>query len=97
MNSALESALEELPQQVADALLEWRKATLSRERLEAITYLNFKSEFPDMTATEIKAKVNSSQERYDAVLKEVTFESIYKAKEETLLAKKKEASLRSAF
>lgn len=97
MNSSLEEALEKLPEEVARALLNFRKATLDRERLEANLYLTFKSQGPDLTATEIKAKVNASQERYEAVLAEIAFESVYTAKEQTLMAKKKEASLRTAF
>jgi hypothetical protein len=97
MNSALEQALDKLPQEVSDALLQWRKATLDRERVESRIYSRLKMEDPSRTATEMKHLLNADQERYEAVLQEITFESVYKLKEESLMAKKKEASLRTAF
>jgi hypothetical protein len=96
-NVDIEASLQELPDVVAKCLLNWRKATLDRERLEATLYLNFKAEWENLTATELKAKVNASQERYEACLSEVSMESIYQAKNETLLSMKKLAGLRTAF
>lgn len=97
MNSDLENALEILPEQVSRALLNWRKATLDREKLEGLLYIRLKAENADRTATELKALINSDQGRYEAVLAEISFESVFKLKEESLMAKKKEASLRTAF
>lgn len=96
-NSQIEETLERSPDEVAKALFEWRRATLDRESLEARLYLRFKAQNPDITATELKARVNESDERYQAVLQEITLESTYNAKQETLLAAKKIASLRTAF
>jgi len=95
-NESLEKQLEELPDIVAKSLLNWRKSTLDRERAEANLYMQFKSE-GDRTATEIRALINRSQERYEACLAEISFESVYNAKLETLMAAKKLASLRTAF
>lgn len=96
-NIQLEEALEKLPEIVSQCLLNWRKATLDRERIEATLYLVFRGDNPERTATELKALINKSDERYEAVLAEISFESIYNAKNETLLAAKKLASLRTAF
>lgn len=97
ISSVLERQLEELPQQVANALLQWRTATLQREKLEAKLYLEFKAKDPESTATTLKAMINGSDERYQAVLIEASFESAYTAKYETLLAAKHLARLREAF
>lgn len=96
-NVDLEKALAEGPDLVAKALLDWRKATLDRERVEATLYGRFKAEDSERSATEIKYLIHNSQERYQAVLMEISCESVYNAKNETLLAAKKLASLRTAF
>lgn len=96
-NQHLEEQLETLPEIVGQALLQWRKSTLDRERLEASLYLKFKVEYPNSTATEIRAMVNANDERYSAVLTEASFESQYTIKLETLMAAKKLSSLRTAF
>lgn len=95
-NSDIEAVLESGPEETAQALLNWRKSTLEREKIEAELYIEFKSG-GDRTATEIRALINKSQRRYEAVLEEITFESVYNAKNETLLSAKKLASLRTAF
>jgi hypothetical protein len=96
-NAGIEKTLEDFPDIVAQALLRWRKSTLDREKVEAMLYLKFKAESGDRTATELRALINNSDERYEAVLQEISFESVYNAKNETLLAAKKLASLRTAF
>jgi hypothetical protein len=95
--SDLEEALETLPEVVAQCLLNWRKATLDREKTEASLYLQFKGLDAGKTATEIKAMIHESKERYEAVLSEISCESVYTAKYETLLAMKHKARLREAF
>lgn len=97
IQSDLEEGLSRLPAEVAQALLQWRKAQLDRERLEARISLRLRAEHPDATATEIKSLLHSTQERYDAVLQEATFESIYTAKYESLMALKKQCDFRTAF
>ena len=97
IQSDLEQALESLPEEVSKALLNWRKATLDREKLEASIYLQYKAENEKATATDLKHMVNKSNARYEHVLAEISFESVFKLKEETLMARKKEASLRTAF
>lgn len=96
-NADIQKSLEELPSEVSAFLLEWRKATLDREKTEALLYLKFRGENPDRTATEIKALVNSNDERYQVSLKEAQAEAQYTKVLETLLCAKKEASLRTAF
>jgi hypothetical protein len=93
----LEKQLTELPDLVAQCLLDWRTSTLERERIEAKLYLGIKAKYPDEKAADIKARLNESDERYRAVLLEITQESIYNAKLETLMAAKKLASLRTAY
>lgn len=96
-NDDLVEQLSNLPEIVSQCLLNWRKATLDRERVEAKLYLQFKAEGAEKTATELKAMINDSDERYQAVLTEISFESVYNAKNEGLLAAKKLASLRTAY
>lgn len=95
--SQLEEQLEKLPDIVADSLVVWREITLQREKMEALLYLSVKAQSPDDSATQIKAKINSSDERFQAVLKEIKAEGNYKRLEERLLCAKKLASLRTAF
>ena len=95
IQSDLETNLEKLPEQVSNALLEWRVATLDREKLEAILRLQYSVE--DRKATEVTALVHSNQERYDVVLNEAKAESHYTFLYEKLMAAKKEATMRGAF
>ncbi len=97
INSDLEKDLEELPERVATALLEWRMKTLERERTDALLYAQFKGQDKGFTATDIKAMINGDQSHYNAVLEEIKAESNYKRIDETLMGKKKLASLRTAF
>ncbi len=97
LNTDIEDALIQLPDQVADCLLQWRKATLDREKTEANLYLVHKAEHPEATSTEIKARINSSDARYNAFMLEAQRESEYNAKYETLMAFKKRADLRTAY
>lgn len=97
IHTDLEEALEKLPDEVAHALKQWREATLHRETVEAKLYLFFKGEDKERSAAEIRALVHQHSERYQAVLQEISFEATYKAREETLMAKKKEAALRTHY
>lgn len=96
-NLDIEKSLDELPDQVADALEKWRIATLEREKTEALLYAKYKGGIVPLTAPEIKALINSSGERYAAVLNEIKSEANYKRLEEGLMAMKKRASLRVAY
>ena len=96
-NMEVMEALEEGPDKVADALLEWRKASLIRERKEAMLYLQFKSAEGKRTAGEIEAMVDADDERYTLRLQEAMKESEYHRFLEKLLAAKKMADLRTAF
>lgn len=96
-NYDIEQALNELPDQVADALEKWRIATLDREKCEALLYAGIKGEDKGKTATEIRADINASQARYESVLEEIKAESNYQRLYEKLLAAKRKASLRTAF
>ena len=96
MKSDLESALENLPDQIADALTKWRKATLEREKIEGLLYARLKGE-DKRTGDEIKALIKSDPDRYAAVLVELTAESNYTRLYERLLSFKKLADHRTAF
>ena len=98
-NAQLEADLEKLPTEVGEALLEWRKQTLEREKQEALLYLKFKNDADGekRTVTEIEALVESSEERYNSRLIEALAEAAYHKKLETLLCAKKMADLRTAF
>jgi hypothetical protein len=96
-NDGIDDSLEALPDEVANKLLHWRKATLEREKTEAMLYLAAKVKNPDATANEIKSTVNSSDGRYAAVLVESMAECEYQRVLEKLMAAKKRASLRTAF
>ena len=96
-NIQIEHDLESLPDKVADLLLLWRKASLEREKAEALLYLKFKGEDKELTATEIRAMVHSDDGRYIAMMEEIKAESLYTRYYEKLLSAKKLSSLRTAF
>ena len=96
-NEDLESSLELLPDKVADVLLEWRKATLEREKTEALLFVEFKANEEEKSSTEIKALINSSPERYAKVMEEIKAEVEYNRWYEKLLSVKKRASLRTSY
>ena len=96
-NAGIEQSLDELPEQVADALQAWRLASLEREKLEALLYLKFKAGEGKRTSDEIKAMVRSDGERYAASLTELKAEVQYQRLYERLLSVKRLASLRTAF
>jgi predicted Zn-dependent peptidase len=90
----LEDTLDRLPDEIADALSEWRIATLEREKTEALLLLSYKAKNPERTAQEIKALVMADPGRYEVALKEATAEAEYTRLSEGLMAAKKKASLR---
>lgn len=96
-NAGVENDLETLPDEVATALLAWRRSTLEREKTEALIYLRLKGENPDRTVGELKALVDSHDVRYSVRLKEAEEESGYQRLYERLLAAKRLANLRTAF
>jgi len=97
LNAGLEHDLEELPEVVAKALLEWRKASLERDRKEAILYLSYKGSEEKRTVTEIEALVDANDDRYALKLAEAVAESEYTRVYEKLLSQKRLANLRTAF
>lgn len=96
-NDDIEKDLEELPVKVSEALLSWRKASLEREKVQALLYLQFKMSPNKQTENEIKARVESSDERYGIALKEAEAEANYNYLYERLLSVKKISGLRTAF
>lgn len=98
-NQQIESDLETLPDKSADALFEWRKATLDREKTEALLYLRFKAESigEKKTVSDIDAMVDADDGRYLVKLKEASAESEYERIYEKLLAAKKISDIRTAF
>jgi len=96
-NSDLETQLGELPDRVAQALLNWRKKTLDKERTEGLLFLRFKGEDKGRTSDEVKAMVRSNDERYQAVLEEIKAESEYQSLYEHLMAAKRLSGLRTAY
>jgi len=93
----LEMALENLPDLIADSLEKWRTATLDREKTEALLHARFKGEDPDRKANDIKCLINTSDERYQACLKEIKAEAEYQRRYEKLMGIKRLVSLRTAI
>lgn len=96
-NKSVEEDLETLPEKVSEQLVKWRTASLDREKCEALLYARFHGEDPSRTATAIKSLINSNEERYQIVLKEIQEEAHYNFLYEKLMSAKKIASLRTAF
>ena len=97
IQSDLEVELSSLPDLTSNALLEWRKATLNREKREALLYLEFRNTATGRTVKEIEAMVDSDGGRYDAKLAEAVAEAHYHKLYEKLMSSKKLADLRTAF
>lgn len=96
-NFDLEKALDEGPDLIADALEKWRVASLGREKIEALLYATVKGGSEKITATEIKARINSDPHRYEAVLVEIKAEANYTRLLERHLANKKRAGFRTTY
>lgn len=96
-NLDLEQALADGPDLIADALEKWRVASLEREKIEALLYASVKGGADKITASEIRARINSDPNRYDAVLAEIRAEANYTRLLERHLSNKRRASLRVAF
>lgn len=96
-NQDVEQGLNELPDQVAAALEAWKTKTLECEKCEALLYLEFRAINDGKTATDIKAMVNASEIRFQAVLSELQSEAAYTRLYEKLMSVKKLASLRTAY
>lgn len=97
LKSNIETILDNYPEAVAKAKAQWQKAGLDREKVEAGLFIRYRLENPQSTATEIKALINNSNDRYEAVLQEISFEMAYNALYETLMAAKVDAKLRTAY
>lgn len=98
-NAEIESAMETLPDIVADALYNFKTAIIDKERICAKTFLEFKARSvgEKITVAEIDAMVKSDVDCYKAALLEVERESAYVKWNEKLMAAKKLASMRTAF
>lgn len=96
-NQDIEKTLTDGPDDVAEALKNWRLATLNREKAEALLYVRLKGEDKDRSATEIKALIHADSIRHDLMVKEILAESNYTLLYERLLGAKKIASIRTAY
>jgi len=96
-NAQTEKDLSEGPDLVADSLFKWRKATIEREKTDALLFLQFKADGEKRTGDEIKAMVRADGGHYKAALDEAIAESEYTRLLERLYSAKKAASLRTAF
>lgn len=93
----LDEILDKAPDQVADALEDWRMKTLQREKAEALLYLEFKAKETKLTADEVKSHVRSSQGYFDAKLAELKAEAKHQRLYERLLSAKHRARMRVAI
>ncbi len=96
-NLDIEEQLSTLPDRVAEALEQWRIASLDREKIEALLFASIKGQNTELSATEIKSRIHADLNRYESVLHEIKAESNYTRLYERLLSAKKRASLRTAF
>lgn len=96
-NYEIEQQLAEGPDQVANALIKWRMATLDREKAEALLYARLKGEDDNRTATEIKELIRADNGRYEMVVSEIKAEAEYNRYYEKLMSAKKISALRTAF
>lgn len=97
IQSTQEENISRLPEEVAQAKFQWRKATADKKKLYAEMFLKFKAEDKEQSATEIKERIHGTQAWYDAEMVEATFEKIFDAKYESLMLLKKEMSQRTAY
>lgn len=97
VSEGLEKDLETLPDEVSIALVNWRTATIDREMKEALLYLKYKNSEDKRTEGEVKALINSNNERYDIKLKEALAEAEYNKLYERLMSSKRLAALRTAY
>lgn len=100
-NAQVEEQLEELPDKVAEALLVWRKATIERETVEAILFVEKKKAALASGGPAgddyIKSLVRSDENRRAACECEAAAESIHCRLYERLLGAKRQAAVRAAF
>lgn len=95
-NAQLEADLETLPDEVSTVLMNWRIATLNRERVESLLHARLRAD-TTRTMADIKSSINGDPDRYEAVLNEIKAEAEHTRLLERLLCAKKLASLRTAF
>lgn len=97
----IQKQLDELPDKAANALLEWRRATICRETLESQLFLKFKKERISAGAAAgddyIKQMVRATQERQEVCNIEATAEACYYRLNERHLSNKKSAGIRTAY
>lgn len=93
----MEESLNQLPDLVADSLLEWRKATIDRQKILAVTYLKFRGELEKRTVSEIEAMVDKDDACYKAKLDEAVKEAEHTRLLERLYAVKRTLAARAAF
>lgn len=100
-NIQIEEALEKLPDEVADALLVWRRATIERETVEARLFVEKKRYAMSGGGPSgddfIKALVRCEDSRKIACECEAAGEAIWSRKYERLLGLKRASAIRTAF
>lgn len=95
--SRLISSLEDLPDQIHDALYAWRRATLDFKRVRGLCYLRHKFDAPKPTVSEIEALTDTDEDVYNAKLNEAVKEALYVKLYESLMSAKHLSNLRKAF
>ena len=96
----LEKQLHELPDQVADALLAWRRATIKRQHMEAYAFVRFKKEAISSRAPGddyVKSQIRSTDEWVKWMDEEAAAESNYVRLYEKHMSNKKTAGIRAAY
>jgi len=97
-NEGLEEKLQSLPDSISIALKTWRKATLDKKKLHAEKYMEFRvGSMGKRMVGEIEAMIDRDGDYYAACLNEASAESEYKRLNESLMAEKALARLRTAF
>ena len=71
------------PTVVGEAMYEWDKAKLAREKVEADLFAEYKIEDLNATGIEITAKINANPKRIDAVMNELAKKTDYYVKKRT--------------
>lgn len=93
----LERQLEELPDLVSDAQVNWGIKKLEREKIEALLHMKCRADSFKYTVGDIKAIINSDDKRYMAMFEEIKAEAQYNRLYEKLMSAKKLAQLRTAY
>ncbi len=96
-NSEIERDMNQLPDVVANALLDWRKATIARETWEARTILSSRASGMAMSWEQARLAVKASDEWVRLSTAEASHEAEHARLYERLMATKKTAGIRTAY